>query len=99
MLKPYDKSMSLKNLMCKVTGCGKRHHTLLCTAILSKNAATSTKADGNSPTPSNCNYTNQAASINNHFASSNNENVTTLLEIVPVVVKNGKQSKKIKRFA
>ena len=93
---------------CKVSGCNKRHHTLLHRETSTKNYVTLTKNDpntqalnhGNAPPntgslpPSTGNSRIPGASVNNQNAFNNTDNVSTLLQIVPVIIKNGNNSVK-----
>ena len=88
---------------CKVSGCIKRHHTLLHRETSAKNSVTLTKNDANSQTlntgnappntgslpPNTANPGTLGASVNNQNAFDNPGNVSTLLQIVPVIDKNG----------
>ena len=103
-IRSYDKSMSTKH-SCKVSGY-KRHHTFLHRETSTKNSVTLTKNDANTQTfntdnappntgslpPNTANPGTPGASVNNQNAFNNTENVSTLLQIVPVIIKNGNKS-------
>ena len=64
----------LSTFSCKLAACGKLHHALLYCETLSKDTATSIKSNAVTQTSINCTSSNQVARINNHSASSDNEN-------------------------
>ena len=95
----------LKHL-CKVSGCNKCHDTLLHRETSTKNSVTLTKNDANTQTlntgnappntgslpPNTANSGTPGGNVNNQNAFNNTENVSTLLQIIPVIIKNGNKS-------
>ena len=89
--------------ICKVSGCNKRHHTLLHRESSTKISVTLIKIDGNTQTlntgnappntgslpPNTANSGTPGTSANNQKSFKNTDNVSTLLQNVPVVIKNG----------
>ena len=87
----------MQKFSCKVSGYGKRRHNR------GKGIVTSKKLDMDTSTSIYCHSSNQAVSVNKHSAFSNNENITNLLQIAPVVVNpldanHTKWSNKLKQF-
>ena len=93
---------------CKISGFNERHHTLLHREISARNSVTLTKNDVNTQTlnmsnappitgslpPNTANSGTPGASVNDQNPFNNTENVSTLLKIVPVIIKNGNKSVK-----
>ena len=93
---------------CKVSGSNKPHHTLLHQETSTGNSKTLTKNDpktqtlntGNTPPnteslpPQTANSETPGASDNNQNAFNSTDNISTLLQIVPVITKNGDKSVK-----
>ena len=93
---------------CKISGCNKRHHTLLHREISAKNSVTLTKNDVNTQTlnmsnatpntgslpPNTANSGTPGASVDDQNPFNNADNVSTLLKIVPVIIKKGNKSVK-----
>ena len=93
---------------CKVSGCNKRHHTLLHRETPTKNSVTVTKIDANTQTPNTgnalpntgslppntANSGTRGASVNNQNAFKNTDNVSTLLQIVTLINENGNKVSK-----
>ena len=96
-------SQCLSKHSCKVSGWNKRHHTLLhretstenCVTLTKNDAKTQTLNTGNAPPntgslpPNTANSWTPGASVDNQNAFNNTDNVSTLLQIVPVIIKNG----------
>ena len=93
---------------CKASGCNKRHHNLLHRETSTKNSAILTKIDentqalntGNAPPntrslpPNTANSETAGGSVNNQNIFNNTNNVSAMLQIVPVIMKNGYKSVK-----
>ena len=92
----------------KVSGCNKRHHTLLHQETSTKNSVTLTNNDANTQTlnagnappntgslpPNTANLGTPGASVNNQNDFNNTDSVSTVLQIVLVIIKNGNKSVK-----
>ena len=95
---------------CEVSECNKRHPNLLHRHTSPKNSVTLTKNDANTKTlntsnvppnmgslpPNTANSGTPGGSVNNQNAFNNNDNVSTLLQIIPVITKNENKLAKTK---